>query len=103
MRMADGGLSHCNRCARDVEVVRPWPGYIWLKRAWFAGLLLVVALAPIIMSEITLLLPLAMVFGMAAGPLFALSGQKITCRECGAQIGARVSIPHAKPDSSQTR
>jgi hypothetical protein len=101
--MADGGLSHCNRCAREVEVVRPWPGYVWLKRAWYAGLLLLAALMPIIMSEITLLLPMAMVFAVAGGPLLALAGQKSTCRECGAQIGARVSIPHAKPDSSRTR
>lgn len=83
--------------------MRPWAGYIWLKRGWFAGLAGLVLLMPIIMSEITLLLPLAMVFAVAGGPVLALSAQRNTCRECGAQIGARVSIPHAKPDSSQTR
>jgi hypothetical protein len=111
MHMADAALLHCNRCAREVEVVRPWPGYVYLKRGWFASLALLLVLGPIIMSEITLLLPLAMVFAAAGGPLLSLSSQKKTCRECGAQIGARVSVPgprspgtnpHAKPDSSQT-
>jgi hypothetical protein len=103
MRMADGALLYCNRCTSDVEVVRPWSGYVWLKRGWFASLALLLLLGPIIMSEITLLLPLAMVFAAAGGPLLSLSGEKQTCRDCGAQIGARVSSPHAKPDSSQTR
>jgi hypothetical protein len=101
--MAEARLLHCNRCAREVEVVRPWAGYVWLKRAWFAALLLLIVLMPIILSEITVLLPLAMVFAVAGGPLLALSGERNTCRECGAQIGARVSTPHAKPGSSQTR
>jgi hypothetical protein len=97
--MANASLHYCNRCARDVEVVRPWGGYVWLKRGWFAGLSLLLLLMPIILSEITVLLPLAMVFAVAGGPVIALSSQKATCRECGAQIGARVSIPHAKPGS----
>ncbi len=94
--MADVGLLYCNRCAHEVEIVRPWAGYVWLKRGWFAGLAGLLLLGPIIMSEITLLLPLAMVFAVAGGPLLALSAQKNTCRECGAQIGARASAPHQR-------
>jgi len=110
--MADAELSYCNRCAREVEALRPWPGYVWLKRGWLAGLVLLAGLMPIIMSEITLLLPMAMMFAVAGGPVMALSAQRSTCRDCGAQIGARVSTPapplgsaspHAKPGSSQTR
>jgi hypothetical protein len=101
--MTDAGLLYCNRCAHEVEVVRPWGGYVWLKRGWFAALAGLALLMPIIMSEITLLLPMAMVFAVAGGPVLALSSQKNTCRDCGAQIGARVSSPHAKPGSSQTR
>jgi hypothetical protein len=89
--MAEAGLLHCNRCGREVEVLRPWGGYVWLKRAWFAGLSLLLLLMPIVLSEITVLLPLAMVFALAGGPLLALSGEQKTCRECGAQIGVRVS------------
>ena len=97
--MAEASLQHCNRCTRLVEVVRPWPGYVWLKRAWFAVLSGLLLLMPIILSEITLLLPLAMVFAVAGGPLLALSAQTSTCRDCGAQIVSQ----HAKPGSSQIR
>ena len=98
--MPDAPLCYCDRCAREVEAVRPWAGYVWLKRAWFAGLILLAALMPIIMSEITLLLPLAMMFAVAGGPVLALSSQLITCRECGAQLGAK---GRPRPGSSQTR
>ncbi len=97
--MADTPLCYCDRCAREVEAVRPWPGYVWLKRAWFTGLVLLAALMPIIMSEITLLLPLAMMFAVAGGPVLSLASQISTCRECGAQIAKE----RARPGSSQTR
>lgn len=89
-------MSHCVRCMGHVEVVRPWSGFVWLKRAWFSALLLLVLLMPIILSEITLLLPMAMVFALAGGPLFFLSGQQPTCRTCGAVIS------RAKGDSPRT-
>lgn len=76
-------------------MVRPWAGFVWLKRGWYAGLGSIVVFGPIIMSEITVLLPLAMIFAVAGGPVLALASEKQTCRECGAQIGARVSRPHS--------
>ena len=79
-----------------VDAVRPWPGYRWLKRAWFAGLLVLLALMPIILSEITVLLPLAMVFAVAGGPVLSLSSQPVTCRQCGAEIGARQAPPQTR-------
>jgi hypothetical protein len=86
MEPPQGTRGHCARCARDVSLLRPWPGFRWLKRAWYAGLLLVLALMPIILSEITLLLPMAMVFAVAGGPVLALASQPVTCRTCGAAI-----------------
>lgn len=79
-------LGYCRRCAREVSLLRPWPGFRWLKRAWFAGLLVVLALMPIILSEITILLPMAMAFAVAGGPLLSLASQPITCRTCGATV-----------------
>lgn len=96
--MANAAQVYCTRCAHDVDAVRPWPGYQWLKRSWFAGLLLLLLLMPIILSEITVLLPLAMMFAVAGGPLLSLSSQPVTCRDCGAEIS-----PRAKPGSPQTR
>ena len=96
--MAEVAQVHCKRCAQMVDAVRPWPGYRWIKRGWYAGLLVLLLLMPIILSEITVLLPLAMVFAVAGGPVLALSSQLVTCRQCGAEIS-----PPAKPGSPQTR
>lgn len=79
--------------------MRPWPGYVWLKRAWYVGLLVLAALMPIVLSEITVLLPMAMMFAVAGGPLFFLSSQPTTCRDCGAEIVSQ----RAKTGSPQTR
>jgi hypothetical protein len=78
--------AYCTRCAQQVEPLRAWPGFVWVKRAWYAGVLGVLCFAPIIMSEITLLLPLAVTFGLAAGPVHALAAQKATCRDCGCEL-----------------
>jgi hypothetical protein len=85
------GTSYCARCKADVTVLGVWSGWIWVRRAWYAGIAVLCALAPIIMSEITLLLPLACVFGLAAGPIHALARERATCRDCGAEIGNPMS------------
>ena len=69
-----------------------WPGFRWLLRVWYACGLVLVCLAPIIMSEITVLLPLAMVFAFAAGPLHGLANEKPTCRTCGAVITSQLRV-----------
>jgi hypothetical protein len=69
-----------------VEVLSVWPGFLWAKRAWYAGLVVIICLMPIIMAEITLLLPLAMVFAAAAGPVHSLANQRASCTVCGAEF-----------------
>lgn len=91
--MAHSSLVHCGRCAHEVVPVRVWSGFAWVKRAWYTGVLLIVALMPIILSEITLLLPLAMVFALAAGPVHALAAQRDTCSECGAELTKNARRP----------
>jgi hypothetical protein len=90
--------AHCPRCAHSVSVVAVWPGFLWAKRAWYGGLLLLLCLMPIILSEITLLLPLAMVFAAAAGPVHSLAAKKDSCAECGLELGGvpRVGAVPAK-------
>lgn len=84
--MTNASTMYCSRCCCQVEPVRSWAGFRWVKRGWYAVLVLLAVLAPIIMSEITLLLPMAMVFGMAAGPIHMLASQPSTCRTCGAEL-----------------
>jgi hypothetical protein len=70
-----------------VGVVAVWPGFVWAKRAWYFGLLVLACLMPVILSEITLLLPMAMMFAAAAGPVHMLAAQRDSCRECGLELG----------------
>jgi hypothetical protein len=69
-----------------VRVVAVWPGFLWAKRAWYGGFILLACLMPVIMSEITLLLPLAMMFAVAAGPVHMLAAQRDSCSECGLEL-----------------
>lgn len=87
--MGEANEVYCTRCTRAVVPVRPWAGFVWIKRAWYAGLVLLAMLMPVILSEITLLLPLAMVFAMAAGPVHMLAAERLTCSECGAELRLR--------------
>jgi hypothetical protein len=78
--------TYCTRCTHHVTAVRAWPGFVWVKRGWYGGLLLIAAVAPILMSEITLLLPLACTFALAGGPVHHLAAQRATCSDCGAEV-----------------
>ena len=95
--MTSRAVAHCSRCAACVEIVKPWAGFLWLRRAWFAGLCLLLLLMPIILSEITILLPMAMLFAVAGGPLYFLAAQEATCARCGAVVNLK-----AKAGSPQT-
>jgi hypothetical protein len=77
---------HCFRCRREVDIVGVWGGYRWVKRAWWASVGAICLLSPIILSEITVLVPLAIMVAGAAGPIHALAAQKPTCRDCGAEL-----------------
>ena len=79
-------MVYCTRCAHDVVPSRVWRGFVWVKRGWYAGLAVIGMLMPIIMSEISVLMPLAIAFGLAAGPVHALAAQRTTCTECGAEL-----------------
>ena len=78
--------SHCFRCKHEVEVVGVWPGYRWAKRGWYTAVVGLCVLSPIILSEMTVLIPLAVTIAMAAGPVHSLAAQKPTCRDCGAEL-----------------
>lgn len=82
----DAQTGHCQRCKTEVELLAPWSGYVWVKRVWYAGLLVLFALMPIVLSEITILLPMALMFALAVGPVHALAAQKATCMRCGAEV-----------------
>jgi hypothetical protein len=69
-----------------VDVVGVWRGYRWVKRVWYTAVILLCVLSPIILSEITVLIPIAVTIAMAAGPVHSLAAQRPTCRDCGAEL-----------------
>jgi hypothetical protein len=73
--MASSDSTYCARCRHEVAAVRAWPGFVWVKRGWYAGIALVACLSPIVFSEITVLMPIACAFGIAGGPVHALAAQ----------------------------
>ena len=90
--MSHACVGYCPRCAREVSVLGVWPGFLWAKRAWYGGLLLITALMPVILSEITLLLPMAVLFATAAGPVHQLAAQRPSCRSCGLELTAATKL-----------
>jgi hypothetical protein len=86
--MSNRGEVYCARCGHEVEPVRPWRGFVWVKRGWYGGLGVLGLVLPVVMSEITLLLPLAMFYALAAGPIHMLAAERHSCSECGAELRA---------------
>lgn len=84
--MKQAGKVDCARCGHEVSPVSVWPGFVWVKRAWYAGLLVLIAISPIIMSDIYVMMPLALMFAFAAGPIHGFAAQPATCSDCGAEL-----------------
>jgi hypothetical protein len=54
-----------------------------VRRIWIAGVIVVIALSPILFSDLFVMIPLTMAFLFAGGPVLALAQQQPTCRVCG--------------------
>src|SRR3954447_5129665 len=80
------GHADCGRCARQVEVTMPWPGWGRLRRAWLVLIFFLVASSPLYLADMHGLLPAAMILVAAIGPLNALAAIRPTCLDCGAVV-----------------
>jgi hypothetical protein len=79
---------HCERCEAEVEVeyddpqLRRWvKGYFWLGVPF-------IPLTPIIFSEISVLLPMFMIYTIGMGPAVGILREPALCCECGAAVTA---------------
>jgi hypothetical protein len=95
MALRDVGLSgpfsqrraaDCPRCKLRVEASFPWPHWQRLRRAWFCVLAGILSVSPLFMSDSYVLLPSAMVFVSAIGPLNGLARIRATCLRCGCVV-----------------
>lgn len=63
--------------------MRPWAGFRIAKFVWIGVATLILAFAPILFSDLVIMIPLSMAFLFAGGPVFAHAAQPPTCPSCG--------------------
>jgi hypothetical protein len=80
--------AHCPRCTRRVEATWPWAGWGNLRKVWFVGLGLLFVLSPVWFGDMVVLMPSAMLFIVAIGPLNTLARMRPTCLRCGSVVEA---------------
>ncbi len=74
--------ARCRRCQQLVFVDVPWRGWRILKRAWIVLMLFVLAASPIMIAEITVLLPIGVMIALSGTTLLQMAEQVPRCRRC---------------------
>jgi hypothetical protein len=92
------GPALCARCGNVVEATWPWPGWGRLRVFWLVAVGVIGLLSPILMSDVSVMLPSAMMFVLAIGPISALARIKPTCLHCGARVEP---VPPSQPSAAK--
>jgi hypothetical protein len=88
----------CPRCFSDLPAVTPWSGFRYARPIWFAGVAVLVVLAPILASDIVVMIPLSVVYLFAGGPVLGLAQEPRTCRACGLALPLGATcLPACRP------
>lgn len=82
----DGSALYCPRCDASVGVIRVWSGWKWCWRVWLAGLVVLLALTPLLAYDFCVLIPGMMVYIAAGGPLRHLARTAPVCRRCSLEL-----------------
>jgi len=80
--------AHCPRCSGRVDATWPWAGWGALRKGWFFGLGFVLLASPIWFTDFVVMMPSAMLFIAAIGPLNTLARTRPTCLRCGSAVEA---------------
>jgi hypothetical protein len=84
---------YCERCEVEVETEYDDPKLRrWVKGYFFLGLPFI-PLTPIIFSEITVMLPMFMVYVIGFGPALGVLREPAKCCECGAAVDRASASP----------
>lgn len=84
---------YCERCEIEVETEYDDPQLRrWVKGYFCLGLPFI-PLTPIIFSEISVMLPMLMVYSIGFGPALGVLREPAKCSECGAAIDAKSRSP----------
>jgi RNA polymerase subunit RPABC4/transcription elongation factor Spt4 len=72
----------CRRCRRLVFVDVPWRGWRVLARVWMGVMVVVIAVSPILIAEITVLLPIGIMIALSGTTLMRMAEEVPRCRRC---------------------
>lgn len=73
----------CPRCHSLEPVTRPWAGFRLVRVLWIAGLCVMLALAPVLASDLFVMTPLSVLYLFAGGPVMGLARLRPACSNCG--------------------
>jgi hypothetical protein len=92
------GRGHCPRCATSVDATWPWSGWGRLRKTYLSGLALLMCLVPVWGFDMYVMMPCALVFVTAIGPINAAARILPTCLRCGCVVESAPVVserPHA--------
>lgn len=73
----------CPRCHSQEPVTRPWAGFRLVRVLWIGGLCVILALAPVLASDLFVMTPLSVLYLFAGGPVMGLARLRPACINCG--------------------
>jgi hypothetical protein len=73
---------YCRRCDDTVSAIVPWRGWVWLKRLWWVGVAIVLALFPLLAADFCVMLPSSIAYVLAGGILHRLASEQPICGRC---------------------
>jgi hypothetical protein len=73
---------YCRRCDDVVSAIVPWRGWNRLLVAWWAGVVLVAVLFPMLAADYCVMLPSSFAYVFAGGTLYRLASERPICRNC---------------------
>jgi hypothetical protein len=74
---------HCPRCDADVPVDAPWPHWRKIKIVYVTSLVLLLVVGPIMAVDYCVMIPSAILYLGAWGPINGHASERPTCRVCG--------------------
>ena len=77
---------HCPRCDTDVPVDEPWPHWRKIKIAYVTSLVLLLVVGPIMAVDYCVMIPSAILYLGAWGPINGHAAERSTCRVCGSIV-----------------
>jgi hypothetical protein len=77
---------YCPRCDASVHPIRVWHGWKHCFRVWLGGLVVMLAMTPLLAYDFCVLIPGMMLYMVAGSPLRHLARTAPVCRRCSLDL-----------------